>query len=549
MSAPRSPRATAALALALALAVAAWAHARAWDFVCDDAYISFRYARNLALHGALEYNLGERVEGFSNPLWVLILALGDRLGVAPEILAPALTQAGAGALLVVGMLLLRRLRGRAGAAWGLGDVAPAALLIAAPEVMVWAHSGLETSAAAALVLGACLAWLAGRPRAAALIAGLAGLCRLDALVPIAAFGIAWLVVVLLPARLAAKRAAGGPEAASGPRLGARELVGAALIFAALLGGLFVARRLYYDAWLPNTWAIKRHGALLRGTYGVEYVRAWAAGLGLVYAAPLLVLLRPRHLLLGLPAAASVAYAYSVGGDFMAYSRLLLPASAALLLLVAWLVADGGARLAARWPRLGPLAPLLTLALAGALGARAEGRWADDRARPSGWIDGRWEGVTAMDRFARERLHVGRWMRDNLPEGTWITVGAAGALPYASELGAIDVFGLVDPAIARLPGITPQAGERGRPGHQLVAPRSYVQGRDPDLYCHVGHVGQRRPAPASARRRGFGPRMVWACVEPGAIADPHEPDGILDLGFYCCLRPAGRAVGPFVDGPG
>src|SRR5260221_640790 len=54
----------------------------AW--LCDDAYISFRYADNL-VHGlGLVFNAGERVEGYSNFLWTLGIALGIRLGVGPE---------------------------------------------------------------------------------------------------------------------------------------------------------------------------------------------------------------------------------------------------------------------------------------------------------------------------------------------------------------------------------------------------------------------------------------------------------------------------------
>lgn len=41
----------------------------------DDSWISFRYATNLANHGELTFNLGERVEGVSNLLWTLILTL------------------------------------------------------------------------------------------------------------------------------------------------------------------------------------------------------------------------------------------------------------------------------------------------------------------------------------------------------------------------------------------------------------------------------------------------------------------------------------------
>ncbi|MEZ4382487.1 MAG: hypothetical protein R3A79_14215 [Nannocystaceae bacterium] len=539
MPAPEPAAARLRLAAAtLALAVGFFVHARAWVFVCDDAFISFRYARNLARFGALEYNLGERVEGYTNFLWVLVLGLGDRLGVAPEDAAPVLTAVGAAVLVVAATRLLRGLRGRASAAWSVGDLAPAALMIAAPEVMVWSQGGLETSCAAALALLAMDAWLAARPRRAALFAALAGLTRADVLVAVAAFGLAWLALAGVAAARGDRRGD-----AEGSRLRARAIAEAALVFAALIGGHLIFRRLYYGAWLPNTWTVKAHGALLRGTFGVDYLRAWAENLGLVYAAPLLALARARHLVVAAPIAAAAAYAWSVGGDFMAYSRFLLVATALVAVLVAWLLADAGERLGARWPRLRGAGGVVALAFAAALASGARARWAADRAKPAGWIDGRWEGVTAMDRFARERLHVGAWMREHLPGDTLITVGAAGAMPYTSELPTVDVFGLVDPTIADLPEVRPRTGEGARPGHQLYAPRAYIRARDPDLLCHAGYVGERRPSPALARRRGYA-GMVWACVEPGPVADPREPDGVLDLGFYCCLRPRDRAVGPF-----
>ena len=42
----------------------------------DDAFISFRYAKNLSEGTGLVYNAGEYVEGYSNFLWTLFLALG-----------------------------------------------------------------------------------------------------------------------------------------------------------------------------------------------------------------------------------------------------------------------------------------------------------------------------------------------------------------------------------------------------------------------------------------------------------------------------------------
>lgn len=515
-------------AAAVASAAALLLHARGWQFICDDAYISFRYAYNLAEHGALEYNLGERVEGYTNFLWVLALALGAWLGAPPEALAPWLTQLGALAGAAATVVLVRALRGAEGP-WTAADLVPALLLAAAPEYVVWAHGGLETSWAAALAVGAMAAAATGCWRAAGLLTALAGLTRLDAVLPIGVFFATWSIGQVL---------SGERERLPGRR---EAIVALALAAGPLLGHL-LWRGLYYGEWLPNTWAIKRHGRLLRETFGVAYVEAWANALRLVWLAPLALMLRPRHAPLVLPAVAVLGYAWSVGGDFMAYGRFVVVATALTAGLVGWLLADAGERLLGRR---GPVAAALAgAALAAVLGVLSHERWAKDQATPTGWLDGRWEGVAAMDRFARERVHVGRWLRAHVPGDTTITVGAAGALPYASRLRAVDVYGLVDPW-PREVTVQPQA--RARPGHQLVAPRSVILGRDPDLLCHVGHVGPRRPSRAAAQSRGFGREMVWACVEPGPVADPREPSGTLDVGFYCCLRRRGRAVGPFVDG--
>ena len=59
----------------------AWSNA----FIQDDAFISFRYAENLVNAHELTWNAGsgERVEGYTNFLWVLMLALPIALGLDP----------------------------------------------------------------------------------------------------------------------------------------------------------------------------------------------------------------------------------------------------------------------------------------------------------------------------------------------------------------------------------------------------------------------------------------------------------------------------------
>lgn len=50
-------------------------------YTVDDAFISFRYARNLASGLGLVFNPGERVEGYTNFLWTILMAGGYRLGL------------------------------------------------------------------------------------------------------------------------------------------------------------------------------------------------------------------------------------------------------------------------------------------------------------------------------------------------------------------------------------------------------------------------------------------------------------------------------------
>ena len=100
-------------------------HARLFDFVTDDAYISFRYAANLAEHGQLVFNLGERVEGFTNFLWTVLLAAGIKLGLGPVATSRFFGVGfGVGTLALVVRMSLR-LSGQRPSAWHL--VAPALL--------------------------------------------------------------------------------------------------------------------------------------------------------------------------------------------------------------------------------------------------------------------------------------------------------------------------------------------------------------------------------------------------------------------------------------
>ena len=90
----RTPQVVIVLLLLPWLALLGWLTSVGW-FITDDAFISFRYVRNLLDGHGLVFNPGEYVEGYTNFLWVLELA---------AILAPAGDPAGGHRQLAVGRL-------------------------------------------------------------------------------------------------------------------------------------------------------------------------------------------------------------------------------------------------------------------------------------------------------------------------------------------------------------------------------------------------------------------------------------------------------------
>ena len=99
----------------VAIAVAVYA-LLAWrlDFLCDDAYITFRYAQNWASGHGLVYHPGidEPVEGYSEFLWAILLGVGAKFDVGMETLSRVVSfAAGAGLVGLSASLLVRRFGG------------------------------------------------------------------------------------------------------------------------------------------------------------------------------------------------------------------------------------------------------------------------------------------------------------------------------------------------------------------------------------------------------------------------------------------------------
>jgi hypothetical protein len=116
-------------------------------FTLDDAFITFRYAKHLAEHGTLAWNLGQDpVEGFTSFLWVLLNAGALKVGVRPLLFSKGLSILSV--LLSIYILLWKG----TDHPWPLQLGIPAALGLS-PAMAVLTVQGLETTVTALLLLG------------------------------------------------------------------------------------------------------------------------------------------------------------------------------------------------------------------------------------------------------------------------------------------------------------------------------------------------------------------------------------------------------------
>jgi arabinofuranosyltransferase len=296
---------------AIALAVA-----RIW--VADDAYITFRHVVQFLEGNGLTYNTIERVEGFTHPLWAILLCLFGWLGAPLPGSAVTLDLLSAAALLVAIALKEREH----------GPLAMA-LVVSCSGFIDFATSGLETPMTMLFIYIAYQApSVLGAPVRSGLALSFAYLCHPDtALLAIGPLGIA----------LSEVSRAGWRETRANV---ARFLV--ALAAAPLIWHAF--RLLYYrDLW-PNTYYAKSGGSYW--SQGFKYVVDFAtyaplsaAGVVLLIALAIADLSRRSdpgrfRRCAGLVAiVVHMAAITRVGGDFMGF-RLLLPDLAVVAALCA-----------------------------------------------------------------------------------------------------------------------------------------------------------------------------------------------------------------------
>ncbi len=445
-----------ATALLLLLAVGLFVfHARIyWQWTEDDAFITFRYASNVERGAGFVFNQGESIEGYSNFAWVVLGAAALRAGQDPVRVAKSIGLAAGVVALLLSWTLARRI-------WpgiGLGAVLAPYALALSPVLAQHAVAGLETSLFAALLAGAVLLALPGTSAGRGVLLGL-----LHVLLTLTRSEGAVIAAALLVLRgvCGPRRGAGGDPA----------LTVASLVFL-VLGALYTLWR--YDtfhALFPNTFYAKArgglHGIIDGAQYSLDFLRDSG---GVLYTA--LALVPP---LLGWGGATYwsalvvlILYAGFIvvaGGDWMSHYRFY----AHVFPLLAALVAVGFMRLLAlprpgTWRAAGLYAAAAAVLLGTFLGIGNTELRVARAVLPA---------LAAHNYLSQNYEELGLWFKENTAADATIAVSDVGAVGYFSQRRILDMFGLIDPHIARL---------RGRM-HYKADPR-YVLARAPDYIVLV-----------------------------------------------------------------
>jgi tetratricopeptide (TPR) repeat protein len=466
----RDPRRWIGAAIFLFLAlILFWQSTIYWSAVIDDAYISFRFSDVLARGHGLRFNLvDDPVEGFTNFLWTVILALPILFGWDVMLWAKLLGFACAIGTMAAACALSAHLRGRR----DFLNLLPAALLAFNATFSHWALMGLETSCAVFLIALTYVRFLIEmKDRRAWSIspwtATLAAMTRIDSLFFLTPLGVYGIALVL------------------GARMPLRRLVRWALIAAFSFGLFYGWRTWYFGDLLPNTYYAKQRlvneqeatetifglskrlrgkahlfqfylnpngkdnlrperlpvntgpwerrlfslGWLLRGgeIHGLMWIAWWSVSLLLILALPR----PPTALLLLAPIALNAYYVFHVNGDWMPNFRFLqtsLP-----FLAVAGPVAIGLLQDVAAPSERRSRAPLVAAIGLGAFGALLVAVGLFQR---SGSFD-RLDSIesTAFVRTLAQRLKVFPFLPTSLP-----FFAAAGAIALALAARTPSLFG-------------------------------------------------------------------------------------------------------------
>lgn len=278
----------------------------------DDAYITLRYSLNLARGHGPVFNVGEYVEGYSNPAWMFLLALTGKTGLSMPMMMKVYG--------VISGLVAIIIAGRVASRYHGMIVGSAAMMLlgASTFFAMWATDGLETTFYSALLTGLYALTLSESANALiiGMLAALAAMTRPEG----AMFGL--IVCSFLVKTRGVKTAA---------------VAFTPLAIATCAYEIF--RVSYFGEFVPNTALVKLHTTLGAAINGFKYLLAFNADSGYIVLPSVilgaLLFRNRRYVVLGTCfIAAQMLFLAVSGGDFMYAYRFVMPIFPIMSILIA-----------------------------------------------------------------------------------------------------------------------------------------------------------------------------------------------------------------------
>ena len=437
-------------------------------FLSDDALISLRYARRLLQGDGLTWTDGPRVEGYSNLLWILLVACLGALHIDLVDAARMLGIAGMG--VVIFAVVYGYARGGSWKRTWLSLAAGLMFFSLSSPVAIWAIGGLEQPLMGALLAMAILLGFSlfepaepeNRNTYALLSLALGLMCLTRPDGPI--FTVATVAAFLVARRI------------SGRQTSIRDLFMLLLFPVAFYGGQVLFRLYYYGEFVPNTALVKLTPSLYHAVLGLQYVVQGLAAqsmLSLLAVVSLIAMLlvretRAKAVLLISMLLLWIVYVAAIGGDIFPGWRHFIP----VIVIFTFAVIEG-MRIALAyaesrkvWWLMLAGTVILYLPYASTQFRDPENR----RAMEERWEwDGKAVGLMLKQAFSEQQPLV--------------AVTAAGCIPYWSELPALDMLGLNDYYLPRHP---PSDLGQGFLGHE-IGNGKYVLDRKPDIIVFLTGV--------------------------------------------------------------
>lgn len=447
-------------------------------YIVDDAYISFRYSRNLLLGEGFVYNLGEHVEGYTNFLWVLLLA-----PVAGSTTAVSLVATVVGLIAAVGSIVtVARFPRELGVADRYPLLSWTAPLITATSLttVLYATAGLETALFGFLVLR-----------------GLLGVYR-DKVAGRFGWSSAWfLLAALTRPEGCLFFAAAALYRVAGESIGRTARTGSWWRWIAVFvvpGSVYFAWRYhYFGELLPNTFTAKSGDLREALTLGSDYVLAYCRRTlpltaALTVLAPLSWLApKPgRGFLIATTALLAVFTLYIIvaGGDWMPENRFFYPA----VPLWALLFQEGLRQLVARAiPE--PRRRTVIIAALGTVVIAQAARYGV--AMP--------KRVAGYQRWDRQALLIGNWLVANGKPDASLSLGDIGQIGWITDYEIVDMLGLVTKEVSHLPGGYTRKDPEATAAHIMRVQPDYV------LTINKGRTRYSRPRPIPKMQKALAKR--------------------------------------------